>query len=45
MDSQHEEHDLVEEIGPDDDEISVPENIIILTDEIHLNQLTLLWYQ
>ena len=32
MDSQHEEHDLVEEIGPDDDKISVPENIIISTD-------------
>ena len=33
MDSQHEEHELVEEIGPDDDDISVPQNIIILTDE------------
>ena len=33
MDSQHEEHDFVEEIGPDDDDISLPENIIILTDD------------
>jgi len=33
MDSQHEEHDLVEEIGPDDDDVSLPQNIIILTDE------------
>ena len=33
MDSQHDEHDLVEEIGLDDDDISLPENIIILTDE------------
>ena len=31
MDSQHEKHDLMEEIGSDDDEISVPENILILT--------------
>ena len=33
MDSLHEEHELVEEIGPDDDDVSVPQNIIILTDD------------
>ena len=33
MDSQHEEHELVKEIGPDDDDILVPQNIIILTDD------------
>ena len=44
MDSQHEEHDLVEEIGPDDDEISVPENIIILTDE-EIKKLKVGWSQ
>ena len=33
MDSQHEEHEIVEEIGPDDDDKLVPQNIIILTDD------------
>ena len=33
MDSEHKEHDLVDEIGPDDDKISVPEDIFILTVE------------
>ncbi len=26
-------YELVEEIGPDDDDVSVPQNIIILTDD------------
>ncbi len=33
MDSQYEEHVLVEEIGPDDDDATVPQNIIILTND------------
>ena len=33
MDFQHEEHELVEEIGLDDADAMVPENIIILIDD------------